>query len=256
MAPLRFTYMGPPSAGRIASVAGVPGDPTTYYAGAASGGVWKTVDGGKTFAPIFDHEPVQAIGALAVAPSNPDLVWAGTGEAWAIRDADVEGDGVYRSTDAGASWQHMGLDKTGRIGRIIVDPTNPENVWVCALGRTTAPQQERGVFKTTDGGKTWTRSLFVDPNTGCSGLSLDSQNPNVLIAGMWQVEMHPWAEFGGGPGSGVYVTHDGGATWQHLENGLPKSPLGQDRCRLRAVRPAADLRPHPDGGPGIALAVG
>ncbi|HVC20332.1 MAG TPA: hypothetical protein VNE16_09655 [Vicinamibacterales bacterium] len=225
--PLRFHYVGPPSSGRIAAVAGVPGDMSTYYAGAASGGVWKSVDGGRTFAPVFDKEPVQAIGALAVAPSNPAIVWAGTGEAWVIRDADVMGDGVYKSVDAGGSWQHMGLTETGRIGRILINPTNPDIVWVCALGRTTGPQQERGVFKTTDGGKTWQRSLFVDPNTGCSGLSMDPRNPNVLVAGMWQVEMHPWAELGGGPGSGVYMTHDGGATWTKLVTGLPKSPLGK-----------------------------
>src|SRR2546421_4124285 len=115
--PFGFEYGGPPSAGRIASVAGVPGDPSTYYAGAASGGIWKTSDSGQTFTPIFDHQPVQAIGALAVAPSDPKIVWAGTGEAWAIRDADIMGDGVYKSTDGGATWTHMGLTETGRIGR-------------------------------------------------------------------------------------------------------------------------------------------
>ncbi len=225
--PLRFRYMGPPNAGRIAAVAGVPGDTTTYYAGAASGGVWKSSDSGRTFEPVFDEEPVQAIGALAVAPSDPRIVWAGTGEAWAIRDSDVMGDGIYKSTDAGASWQHMGLPETGRIGRILVHPTDPNIVYVCALGRTTGPQQERGVFKTTDGGQTWQRSLFADPNTGCSGLAMDARDPDVLLAGMWQVEMHTWAEFSGGPGSAVYLTHDGGATWKKLEAGLPKSPVGK-----------------------------
>ena len=219
--------MGPPSAGRIAAVAGVPGDTTTYYAGAASGGVWKSVDSGKTFAPIFDEQPVQAIGALAVAPSDPKIVWAGTGEPWAVRDSDMMGDGIYKSIDAGASWQHMGLAETGRIGRILIHPSNPDIVYVCALGRTTGPQQERGVFKTTDGGKTWQRSLFADPNTGCSGLSMDRHDPNTLVAGMWQVEMHTYAETSGGPGSAVYLTHDGGATWKKLENGLPKSPVGK-----------------------------
>jgi photosystem II stability/assembly factor-like uncharacterized protein len=225
--PLRFRYMGPASAGRIAAVAGVPGDPTTYYAGAASGGVWKTTDGAKTFAPIFDEQPVQAIGALAVAAANPKIVWAGTGEAWAIRDSDMMGDGVYKSVDAGASWKNVGLGETGRIGRILIHPTDPNIVYVCALGRTTGPQQERGVFKTTDGGQTWTRSLFADPNTGCSGLTIDAHDPNVLFAGLWQVEMHTWAELSGGPGSAVYSTHDGGATWKKLEAGLPKSPVGK-----------------------------
>jgi photosystem II stability/assembly factor-like uncharacterized protein len=225
--PLRFRYMGPPSAGRIAAVAGVPGDPSTYYAGAASGGIWKTADGGRTFEPIFDDQPVQAIGALAVAPSNPRIVWAGTGEAWAIRDSDVMGDGIYKSVDGGASWRRMGLGETGRIGRILVHPTNPDIVYVCALGRATGPQPERGVFKTTDGGATWARSLFVDADTGCSGLSMDARNPDVLFAGTWQVVMHTWAMFSGGPGSGVYVTRDAGATWTRAQDGLPKSPVGK-----------------------------
>ena len=225
--PLRFRYVGPPSAGRIAAVVGVPGDTTTYYAGAASGGVWKSTDGAKTFTPVFDGQPVQAIGALALSASNPSIVWAGTGEAWAIRDADVMGDGVYKSTDAGASWTNMGLTDTGRIGRIVVHPTDPQTVYVCALGRATGPQQERGVFKTVDGGKTWTRSLFADANTGCSGLSMDAHDPNVLVAGMWQLEMHTWAEYSGGPGSAVYMSRDAGATWKKLENGLPKSPVGK-----------------------------
>jgi photosystem II stability/assembly factor-like uncharacterized protein len=225
--PLRFQYMGPESAGRISAVAGVPGDASTYYAGAASGGVWKTVDGAKTFEPVFDDQPVQAIGALAVAPSDPNIVWAGTGEAWTIRDADMIGDGVYKSTDAGKTWTNMGLPDTGRIGRIIVAPADPNIVYVCALGRATGPQPERGVFKTTDGGRSWQRSLFADANTGCSGLSIDKHDPNILFAGMWQVELHTWAEKSGGPGSAVYMTRDAGATWKKLENGLPKSPVGK-----------------------------
>ena len=225
--PFRFRYMGPESAGRIAAVAGVPGDNNTYYAGAASGGVWKSTDGARTFEPVFDDQDAQAIGALAVAPSDANQVWAGTGEAWAIRDSDVMGDGVYKSTDAGKTWKNVGLAETGRIGRVIVHPTNANIVYVCALGRTTGPQQERGVYKTTDGGQTWTRSLFVDANTGCSGLTLDTHDPNGLVAGMWQVEMHTWAELSGGPGSGVYVTRDASATWTRAETGMPKSPVGK-----------------------------
>jgi photosystem II stability/assembly factor-like uncharacterized protein len=135
--PLQFRYMGPASAGRISAVAGIAGDKNTYYAGAASGGVWKTTDGGQTFEPIFDGQTAQAIGALAVAPSNPATVWAGTGEAWAIRDADIFGDGIYKSTDAGRTWANVGLRETGRIGRILVHPTNPDIVFACALGRAT-----------------------------------------------------------------------------------------------------------------------
>jgi len=240
---LRFRYMGPESSGRIAAVAGVPGDTQTYYAGAASGGVWKTSDGGKTFEPMFDEQPVQAIGSLAVAPSDPRVVWAGTGEAWVIRDADIMGDGVYKSTDAGKTWTNMGLAETGRVGRILLHPANPDIVYVCAMGRTTGPQQERGVFKTVDAGRTWQRSLFVDENTGCSGLAMDAGDPNVLLAGTWQVEMHTWVENSGGPGSAVYMTRDGGATWKKLENGLPHAPVGKidvaiarsDRKRMFAL---------------------
>jgi photosystem II stability/assembly factor-like uncharacterized protein len=225
---LAFRFMGPAAGNRIAAASGVVGDPNTYYAGAASGGVWKSTDKGATWKPVFDAMPVQAIGALAVSRSDPKQVWAGTGEAWAIRDSDMMGDGIYKSTDAGATWQHMGLEETGRIGRIVVHPTDANVVYACALGRTTGPQQERGVFKTTDGGRNWTRVLFVDPNTGCSGLNIDENDPNTLFAGMWQVEMHTYAMFSGGPSSGIYVTHDGGAHWTHLEgSGLPHAPLGK-----------------------------
>ena len=226
--PLHFQYMGPPSSGRISAVAGIPGDTTTYYAGAASGGVWKSTDSGRTFVPIFDDQPVQAIGALAVASSDPKIVWAGTGEAWAIRDADVQGDGVYKSTDAGATWKNMGLKDTGRISRIIVHPKNPDIVFVAALGRSTGPQEERGVYRTTDGGATWQRVLFVDPNTGVSGLAMDAVNPDILIAGTWEVVLHTWAMFSGGPGSGIHISKDGGTTWKKIVHpGLPKSPVGK-----------------------------
>ena len=187
-----FRFLGPAAGNRVSAIAGIPGDPSTYYAGAASGGVWKSTDGGNRWAPIFDEEPVAAIGALAVAPSDPNVVWAGTGEAWAIRDIDVTGDGVYKSTNAGKTWEHMGLDQTGRIGRVVIDPEDPERVYVCALGRMSGPQQERGIYRTTDGGKTWDRVLFVDENTGCSGIGIDPKNPRTLFAGMWQAAMHTW----------------------------------------------------------------
>jgi len=223
-----FRFLGPINGNRVSAVAGIPGDPSTWYAGAASGGVWKSTDGGNRWNPIFDDEPVAAIGALAVAPSDPNVVWAGTGEAWAIRDIDVAGDGVYKSTDGGKTWTHMGLDDTGRIGRVVVDPQDSDRVYVCALGRLTAPQQERGVYRTEDGGKTWQRVLFVDANTGCSGIGMNPENPRTVFAGMWQVEMHPWAETSGGPGSGLYVSHDRGTTWTHIEgHGLPHSPVGK-----------------------------
>ena len=225
--PLKFRYMGPAPAGRIASVSGVPGDPNTYYLGSASGGLWKSSDAGQTFVPILDDQNVAAIGSIAVADSDPNLVWVGTGEPWVIRYSDVIGDGVYKSTDAGKSWQHMGLVETGRISRVLIHPTNPNIVYVCAQGRLTGPQEERGVFKSTDGGANWQRVLFVDRNTSCSGLDLDKSDPNTLIAGTWQVEQHTWAQLSGGPGSGVYITHDGGAKWTKATTGLPKSPLGK-----------------------------
>src|SRR5262245_1427723 len=225
---LSWRWVGPVVGNRVASIAGVPGDPTTYYAGAASGGVWKTTDGGIRWVPVSDSMPVQAIGALAVAPSDPNVVWAGTGEAWAIRDSDVIGDGVYRSLDAGRTWVNAGLEETGRIARIIVHPTNPDVVFVCATGRLTGPQKEKGVFRTTDGGAHWEQVLFVDDKTGCSSLSMDAKNPRTLVAGTWQVEMHPWAEISGGPGSGIYLSRDGGSKWTRVEAaGLPKSPLGK-----------------------------
>src|SRR5271169_6920013 len=156
----RFRFVGPKVGNRIAAVAGVPGDASVYYAGAASGGVWKSIDGGNRWAPIFDKQPVAAIGALAVAPSEPSTVWAGTGEAWVIRDSDVIGNGIYKSTDAGKTWANMGLPASGRIGRIIIHPSNPDIVFACALGRATGPQQERGVYRTSDGGQHWDRVLF------------------------------------------------------------------------------------------------
>ena len=226
--PFQFQFMGPANGGRIAAVTGVPGDPKTWYMGSASGGVWKSSDSGQTFVPVFDSMKVQAIGALATSAAAPGTVWAGTGEAWAVRDADVMGDGIYKSTDAGRTWTNMGLRETGRIGRIIVNPLKPDVVFVCALGRATGPQSERGVFRTTDGGRTWSRVLFVDDGTGCSGLAMDANDPDILFAGMWQVVMHTWAMFGGGPSSGLYMSRDGGATWSHLSgSGLPHSPLGK-----------------------------
>ncbi|HEX4785126.1 MAG TPA: hypothetical protein VH350_12335 [Candidatus Sulfotelmatobacter sp.] len=225
---LRFRFVGPRVGNRIAAVAGVPGDPSTYYAGAASGGVWKSTDGGNRWEPVFDKQPVAAIGALAVSRSDPSTVWAGTGEAWVIRDSDVMGNGIYKSTDAGKTWTNMGLPESGRIGRIIVHPSNPDIVFACVLGRTTGPQTDRGVYRTTDGGQHWEHVLSAGENAGCSGLSMDSHNPRTLFAGMWQVEMHTWGEFSGGADSGVYVSHDGGTKWTRIqEHGLPKGPLGK-----------------------------
>jgi photosystem II stability/assembly factor-like uncharacterized protein len=225
--PLKFRYMGPAAAGRIATVAGVPGDPNVYYLGSASGGVWKSTDAGQTFVPVFDDQPVAAIGAIAVAPSDPNIVVVGTGESWVIRYSDVMGDGVYVSKDAGKTWKNVGLQETGRISRVLIHPTDPNTMYVCAVGRMTGPQEERGVFKTTDGGANWQRVMFVNPNTGCSGLSIDAKNPNILLAGFWQAEQQTWVERSGGPGSGVYLTKDGGTKWTKVTNGMPKGDVGK-----------------------------
>src|SRR4029078_12170634 len=209
--PLKLRYMGPAAAGRIATVAGVPGDPNVYYLGSASRGVWKATDAGNTFVPIVDEQPVAAIGAIAVAPSDPNIVAVGTGESWVIRYSDVMGGGVYVSRDPGKTWKNVGLQETGRISRVIIHPTDPNIMYVCAAGRMTGPQEERGIFKTTDGGGNWQRVGSVDPKTGCSGLSMDPKNPNILLAGYWQAEQHTWGQFSGGPGRGVYLTKGGGA---------------------------------------------
>ncbi|HKN67187.1 MAG TPA: hypothetical protein VJW73_12985 [Gemmatimonadaceae bacterium] len=225
-AELRWRYVGPVG-NRVASVVGVPGDPNVYYAGAASGGVWKTIDGGIHWSPIFDEQDVSSIGALAVAPSNANIVWAGTGEPW-IRSHISAGNGVYKSTDAGRTWRKMGLDSAGRVGRIAIDPTNPEIVFVAAQGFSYGPQEERGIYRTTDGGAHWQRVLFVDRNTGGIDVVMHPTNPQVLFAAMWQLEMHTWGRESGGPGSGIFTSTDGGTTWTRLAgHGLPTHEIGK-----------------------------
>jgi len=233
---LHWRHIGP-EGNRFSAVAGVPGDPTTYYVGAASGGVYKTTDGGVNWTPVFDEEPVQSIGALAVASSDPNVVWAGTGEGF-IRSHISIGQGVYKSTDAGRTWKLTGLEQTGRIPRVVIDPTNPDVVLVCALGHAYGPQKERGVFRTTDGGATWTQVLFVDENTGCSDLAMDPKNPRNVFAGTWQLEIHTWGRTSGGPGGGLWVSRDGGATWTRLTgHGLPTKPVGKVAVAIAASNP-------------------
>ncbi|HEY3384702.1 MAG TPA: hypothetical protein VGK32_23315 [Vicinamibacterales bacterium] len=224
---LRYRFIGP-FGNRLAAVVGEPGNTNVYYVGAASGGVWKSMDGGFTWRPVFDAQAAQSIGSLAIAPGDPNVVWAGTGETF-IRSNVSIGDGIYKSTDAGRSWTRMGLEKSGRIGRIIVDPRNPDIVFAAALGHCYGPQTDRGVYRTLDGGKTWDRVLFVDENTGAADVAMDPSNPRVLFAGMWQVDIKTWGRTSGGPGSGVFVSRDGGTTWRRLTaaNGLPESPLGK-----------------------------
>ncbi len=233
---LPFRFIGP-LGNRVAAVAGVQGNPLVYYAGAASGGIFKTADGGMTWKAIFDGEPVASIGSLAVAKSNPNIVWAGTGET-SIRSNISLGWGIYKSTDAGHSWQRMGLEKSGRIGRILIDPDAPDTVLACALGTAYGPQPERGVYRTTDGGRTWQKTLFVDENTGCSDLATSAKNPKVIYAGMWQFVIHTWGQDSGGPGSGIFKSSDGGATWVRLQgHGLPDQPVGKIGLAVAPSRP-------------------
>src|SRR3984893_11553788 len=235
-APLKFRYIGPVG-NRIIAIAGVPGNPNVYYAGAASGGIFKTTDNGAHWDAIFDDQPVSSIGSLAIAASDPNVIWAGTGEAF-IRSNISIGNGIYKSTDAGKTWMHAGLDNTGRIGRVLIDPKNPEVVIACALGNAYGPQQERGVYRTADGGRNWDRALFVDENTGCSDVAMDATNPRILFAGMWQLEIHTWGRVSGGPGSGLFKSTDGGATWKKLTgHGLPNPPIGKVSAQVARSNP-------------------
>src|SRR5215471_10118745 len=228
---LKYRYIGPVG-NRATAVVGIAGNPWIYYVGAASGGIFKTTDGGIHWDPIFDKEDVSSIGALALAPSDPNIIWAGTGESF-VRSHISVGSGIYKSTDAGKTWTRMGLEKTGRIANVIVDPHNPEIVLACAMGHAYGPQPERGVFRTTDGGKTWQRTLFVDENTGCGDLAIDPDNPQILFAGMWQIEIHTWGRTSGGNGSGLFKSSDGGVTWKRLEeHGLPHAPVGRIAVRV------------------------
>jgi photosystem II stability/assembly factor-like uncharacterized protein len=225
-AALRWRHVGP-EGNRVTSVAGVNGDRTTYYAGAASGGLWKTADGGNTWRPIFDDQPVSSIGAVATAPSDANVVWVGTGEPF-IRSNISVGWGVFKSTDAGKSWNRMGLEQTGRISRVVIHPTNPDIVYMASLGHSYGPQPDRGIFRTQDGGKTWEKVLFVNDSTGASDLVMDPNNPRILFAGMWQFEMHTWGRLSGGAGSGIWMSRDGGTTWKRLAgNGLPTTQVGK-----------------------------
>ena len=233
---MKFRHVGPVG-NRLTCVAGVADQPMVYYVGAASGGVWKTKDGGLNWFPIFDGQEVHSIGAVAVAPSNPMVVYVGTGES-SIRSNVSIGDGVYKSQDGGETWEHIGLKNSGRISRIIVHPDDPDKVYVGALGHAYSPQRDRGVYVSHDGGGSWKHTLFVDQNTGISDMAMDTDNPRVLFAGAWHLELKTWKRISGGPGSGIFKSTDGGMTWDRLEgNGLPTRDVGKIALAMTPAAP-------------------
>jgi photosystem II stability/assembly factor-like uncharacterized protein len=224
---LQFRSIGPANmGGRIDDIAVVENNPSTFYVGAATGGVWKTTNNGTTFEPIFDGQGSTSIGDIAIAPSDPSIVWVGTGEP-NNRQSSSWGDGIYRSLDAGKTWANMGLRETKHIGRVVIDARDPNIVYVAAVGHLWGPNKERGVFKTTDGGKTWTNVLFVNEDTGVIDLAMDPESPMTLYAAAYQRRRTPWGFNGGGPSSALYKTIDGGATWIKLTKGLPEGITGR-----------------------------
>ncbi|MEO7794732.1 MAG: hypothetical protein ABIV06_08160 [Thermoanaerobaculia bacterium] len=224
--------------GRVAAIAAVESDPDTVYVGAATGGVWKSLDGGISWKPIFDDQPVAAIGAIAIDRRNPAIVWVGTGEG-NVRNSASLGNGIYRSSDGGLTWSHLGLEGTERIHRIVLHPDNPEVAWVAALGREWGENSERGIFKTTDGGKSWRKVLYVDEKTGGADIAMVEGSPNLMFASMWQFRRWPYYFKSGGPGSGLYSSQDGGESWKRLEpeDGLPEGELGRIGLGLSRSHP-------------------
>jgi photosystem II stability/assembly factor-like uncharacterized protein len=235
---LRWRLIGPHRGGRVLAVSGVRGRPETFYFGAVAGGVWKTTDAGRTWTPIFDGQPIASVGALAVAPSDPNVIYVGTGEADMRSDISF-GDGVYKSNDAGKSWTHVGLRDTQQIARVLVDPKNPEVVLVAALGHGFGPNAERGVFRTSDGGRTWSKVLYRDENTGACDLAFDPDDSRTVYAALWNARRTAWSQYAPvtGPGGGIYKSTDGGVTWKEIKgNGLPEGQFGRVGLDVAAGR--------------------
>lgn len=248
---MKYRLIGPFRGGRSLTAAGIPGDPTTYYFGGTGGGVWKSTDGAMTWTSVFDKEGTSSIGSIAVANSNHNVLYVGTGEA-CIRGNISHGDGVYKTLDGGKTWKNVGLRDSRAIGKVIINPANPDIVFVAALGHPYGPNVERGIFRTMDGGKTWDKVLYKDENTGGIDVAFDPHNPNILFAALWQARRTSWSMESGGPGSGLYRSADGGATWKRLEeHGLPKGPYGKIGVAVAANsdRVYALMEAHnPDGG--------
>jgi len=246
---LRWRMIGPFRAGRVNAVSGVAGQPNTFYFGSVGGGVWKSLNAGRTWTPIFDSTNVASIGAIGVAPSNPDVIYVGTGEA-DMRDSIAFGNGVYKSNDAGKTWKHLGLENTKQIGRIIVDPKNPNTVFVAALGNVYAPNPDRGVYRSRDGGATWQKVLFKNDDVGAIDLAFDPVDPKTVYATLWNVRRPPWFIYtpANGPGGGIYKSVDGGSTWKEISDGIPLEGRGHigisvtpaNRNRIYAVVDAKD----------------
>ena len=254
-----FTWrsIGPANmGGRIDDIAVVESNPSTYYLGFATGGVWKTTNNGTTFTPVFDEQAVSSIGDIAIAPSNPNVVYVGTGEANNRQSASF-GAGMYKSTDAGRTWTHIGLTDTQSIARVVVHPKNPNIVYVAAIGHLFGPNKERGLYKSTDGGATWTNTKYIDPDTGFTDVVMDPVNPNVLYAASYQRRRVPWGFNGGGTGSGIWKTTDAGRTWTKLTNGLPDNPIigriGLDVARSKPGTVYASIEVGPSGGTGAGV---
>jgi len=224
---MKWRQVGPFRGGRALAGTGVAGDPLTYYFGSVAGGVWKTTNGGNTWTPMTDKTGIMSVGAIAVAPSDSNVLYVGTGESCWRGDISY-GDGMYKSVDGGKTWTHIGLEDTRHISKVIVHPTNPDIVFVAAMGHAYGPNETRGVFRSSDGGKTWQKVLFKDNKTGAIDLSFDPSNPHVLFAALYEAQRYPWTAVSGGPGSGLYKSIDDGATWKRLEgHGLPSGILGR-----------------------------
>jgi photosystem II stability/assembly factor-like uncharacterized protein len=234
---LEYRPIGPAAGGRTARVTGVPGDPLTYWAATAAGGVWKSVNGGKTWSPMMDDQPVSSMGSIAVSPADPNLVWVGSGEA-NIRGNSAEGNGIYRSTDGGKSWTHVWTAEA-QIGTMIAHPKDPDVAFAAVLGSPYGPGPDRGVYRTRDGGATWKKVLFVDESSGASDVCFHPTNPRILFAGTWQARRTPWDLTSGGPGSGLWTSRDGGDTWKRVEGaGLPSGIWGKVGVRFAPSQPS------------------
>ncbi len=259
---LRWRMLGPFRGGRADAATGVPGRPNEFYFGSVGGGVWKSVDGGRVWTPVFDAQPAASIGAIAVAPSRPDTLYVGTGEG-TLRDSAGYGDGLYRSTDGGRTWAHLGLERTQHIGKIAVHPRDPDVVFVAAMGSLYAPNAERGVFRTRDGGRSWEKVLYRGEDVGAIEVVIDPTDPRVIYAGLWNTRRPPWFVYApsNGPGGGLFKSTDGGTSWKPLTAGLPAGTIGRSGIAVAPSRPrrvyaVVDcLDPEPGaapaaGGPG------